>query len=76
MAVDSVNKDASLLRDATITGLVETAESEDEFSTMEKGTLSSEDNRISFVCSRISCFITSIVLKGENIVTRYDFMKL
>ena len=34
-----MNKDSSLLRDATITGLVETAESEDEFSNMEKGTL-------------------------------------
>lgn len=38
LAVDSVNKDYSLLRDATISGLVETAESEDEFSNMEKGT--------------------------------------
>ena len=33
-----MNKDSSLLRDATMTGLVETAESEDEFSNMEKGT--------------------------------------
>lgn len=67
MAVDSANKDSSLLRDATITGLVETAESVDEFSNMEKGTFSSEDNRIILVCSRsstaVSCLITSIVLK-------------
>lgn len=65
--MDAVNKDSSLLRDATITGLVETAESGDEFSNMEKGTFRSEDNRISFVCSRISCFITSIVLKEKTL---------
>lgn len=52
LAVDSVNNDSSLLRDATITGLVETAESEDGFANMEKGTFSSEDNLI-LVCSKV-----------------------
>ena len=37
LAIDSVNADSSLLKDATITGLVETAEPEDELTNMEKG---------------------------------------
>lgn len=44
MAVDSVNADSSLLSDATINGLVETAESDDEFANMEKGKLGRHSN--------------------------------
>lgn len=74
--VDFVNKDVSLLRDVMIIGLVEMVEFEDEFLIMEKGIFLSEDNWISFVCLWILCFIMLIVLKGENIVICYDFMKL
>lgn len=74
--VDFVNKDVSLLRDVMIIGLVEMVEFEDEFLIMEKGIFFSEDNWISFVCLWILCFIMLIVLKGENIVICYDFMKL
>lgn len=74
--VDFVNKDVSLLRDVMIIGLVEMVEFEDEFLIMEKGIFWSEDNWISFVCLWILCFIMLIVLKGENIVICYDFMKL
>lgn len=74
--VDFVNKDVSLLRDVMIIGLVEMVEFEDEFLIMEKGIFWSEDNWISFVCLWILCFMMLIVLKGENIVICYDFMKL
>lgn len=74
--VDFVNKDVSLLRDVMIIGLVEMVEFEDEFLIMEKGIFWSEDNWISFVCLWILCFIMLIVLKGENIVICYDFLKL
>ena len=37
LAVHSVNTDSSLVRGAKLNGLVETAESDDDFTNMEKG---------------------------------------